>query len=276
MSENNAPPIIFDRTIKTLRRERAQRRKGRFIIQRIAQDAVDRIQEVNRTFETMLVTGHSGFKTDILSSLPTSKRPATLYTDLENCTPDSLDIALSLLELHSENDPVGHLIRIHEKLKPDGVLMAVMFGGETLARLKQAFYAFDQARFGGVTPRVFPSISHVQAGDLLRRAGYALPVIDKDVLRVHYSRLQTLISDLRDMGETNFLTTRKRDYLGRSIYKQLEDAYPKDADKSKFPTQFEFLWLSGRTPHESQQTPLKPGSAKIHLSEALKPKSESS
>ncbi len=272
MSENNAPPIIFDPALKALRQHRAQKRQGRFLLTHIAKSAAGRIEDINRTFNSALISGHSGFKDQIIAHLPEAKKPSKIYTELKNCSPASLDIALSLLELQSENDPIGHLIQIHEKLKPDGLLIAAMFGGETLDNLKQAFYAFDLARFDGVTARVFPLINHIQAGQLLGRAGFALPVIDKDSINVNYTRLQTLISDIRDIGETNFLTMRKGDYLGRDIYPKLEALYPLQEGTSKFPAKFEILWLSGWTPHESQQKPLKPGSAKIHLSEALKPK----
>ena len=189
MSENNAPPIIFDAALKAVRRQRAQTRKGRFLHTHIAKSAAERIKDINRSFSTVLVSGHSGFKDEIFTHLPEAKRPSRIYTDLTNCAPASLDMALSLLELQSENDPIGHLIQIYEKLKPDGLLIAAMFGGETLDGLKQAFYAFDLARFKGVTPRIFPSITHIQAGQLLDRSGYALPVIDKDTLNVNYARL---------------------------------------------------------------------------------------
>ncbi len=274
MSENKAPPLIFDDSIRAIRRRRAQNRTGHFFLKRCAQDAADRLLDINRKFEQGLIIGHKGFKAHMLAALPADKQPKSLLTqaDMDDIAPQSLDLALSILHLQSENDPVGVLMQLHQKLKPDGFLLAAMFGGNTLTELRQAFYRIDQERFNGVTPRIFPYADHTQAAQLLTRAGLALPVVDKDKFQILYKKSSTLISDLRDLGETNCLSDRDPRYLGRDIYQKLETAYPREDKTGKYPAQFEILWLTGWAPHKSQQIPLKPGSAKMRLSEALKQK----
>jgi len=208
-------------------------------------------------------------RAEILGELPPEKHPKELeWRDAWQDTNTGYDLVISLLELQSENDLPGALIKMGQSLKPDGLMMVALFGGESLMTLRESFYQIDQAIFGGATARLYPMMDHTQAAGLLGRAELNLPVIDKDRVNVNYRSLQTLIEDLRDLGVSNSLTARHKAKLPRGIIDLLHAAYPK-TEEGKFKNKFEILWLTGWRPHESQQKPLKPGSAKMRLADAL-------
>ena len=178
---------------------------------------------------------------------------------------------ISLLDLQSENDLPDYLAHMAQQLRPDGLLIAAMLGGETLTELRQALYKTDEALLGGLTARVYPMVTHSQAAPLLVRAGLNLPVVDMDRLTVRYGQLPKLWADLRDLGESNVLTARSKRYLGRDYPAALAQNYAALFGRDgKFPASFEILWLTGWAPHDSQPKPLKPGSAKMRLADALK------
>jgi len=266
-------PQIFDPKAQALVRARAQRRMGRkgasFLLTRCAQDAASRIADINRTFERGVVFTPIDMRAEILGELPPEKHPKELeWRDAWQDTNTGYDLVISLLELQSENDLPGALIKMGQSLKPDGLMMVALFGGESLMTLRESFYQIDQAIFGGATARLYPMMDHTQAAGLLGRAELNLPVIDKDRVNVNYRSLQTLIEDLRDLGVSNSLTARHKAKLPRGIIDLLHAAYPK-TEEGKFKNKFEILWLTGWRPHESQQKPLKPGSAKMRLADAL-------
>lgn len=179
------------------------------------------------------------------------------------------DLVISLLTLQSANDPLAVLSSYRSALKPDGLLLVAMFGGDSLSELRTALYAADQARFGGLTPRIFPFANHTQTAGLLSRAGLALPVVDTDRFTVNYAQLQTWVEDLRDIGATNTVSARDKRYVGKGFLRKTEAAHKRTEDGIRFPVQFEILWLTGWAPDASQQKPLKPGSAKMRLADAL-------
>ncbi|WP_026148030.1 methyltransferase domain-containing protein [Robiginitomaculum antarcticum] len=278
--------IIFDRNLVALRRKRAQKQGGlSFLLTRCAQDAAERLLDINRNFDRALFIGDVRASRAVLGALPDDKvRDVTFADHLPNDQKNvraideehlpyeapEFDLIVSLLTLHHCNDLPGALVQFRRALKPDGVMIAAIFGGQTLTELRGALYGAETQIYGGITPRIAPFADYSQAANLLQRAGYALPVIDSDRVRVNYRSPMRLLSDLRDLGETNALTQRSRKPVSRAFIAALMSHYALLADKSgNHPATFEMLWLTGWAPHESQQKPLKPGSAKTRLADAL-------
>ncbi len=271
--EKTKVPQIFDEKAQTLTRNRAQNRMTKngpsFLLTRAAEDAASRIADINRQFERGVVLSPVDMRATILSDLPSGRQPKKLdWQDRLEGVNGEYDLIISLLELQTENDLPGALVRLRQHLEADGLFTAALFGGDSLSNLRQTLYTADSAIFGGATARVYPMIDHQQAAALLGRAGLSLPVVDKDRVNVTYGKLKTLVNDLRDLGLTNTLTARHKAPLPKGYLEAIEAAYPK-TDDGKFPSQFEILWLTGWSPHESQQKPLKPGSAKMRLADAL-------
>ena len=184
----------------------------------------------------------------------------------------SLDLVVSALALQFVNDLPGTLIQVRRALKPDGLLLAAMLGGETLTELREAFAAAEAEVEGGISPHVAPFADMREAGALLQRAGFALPVADADRLTVRYASPIALMHDLRGMGETNALALRRR-FLRRATLARAGLLYAErfgDA-AGRIPASFEILFLCGWAPHSSQPQPLRRGSATARLADALKP-----
>lgn len=184
----------------------------------------------------------------------------------------SLDLAVSALALQWVNDLPGTLAQIRRALKPDGLFLAALLGGDTLTELRQSFAIAEAEIEGGVSPRVAPFADMRDVGALLQRAGFALPVADIDRLTVRYDTPFGLMQDLRGMGATNVLLERRRTPLKRATLQRMAQIYAErfsDAD-GRLRATFDIVWLSGWAPHESQQQPLRPGSARTRLADALK------
>jgi len=183
----------------------------------------------------------------------------------------SLDLVVSGLALHFANDLPGVLAQIRRALKPDGLLLAALLGGDTLTELRQAFAEAESEIEGGASPHVAPFAELRQVGALLQRAGFALPVTDVERVTVRYNSAFDLMQDLRRMGATNPLVARRRVPLRRATFMRMAEIYARrfaDAD-GRIRATFDILWLSGWAPHPDQQQPLKPGSAKARLADAL-------
>ncbi len=186
--------------------------------------------------------------------------------------PQSIDLAVSALALQFANDLPGVFAQVRRALKPDGLFLAAMIGGETLNELRQAFAAAESERDGGISPRVAPAIDVRDLGALLQRAGFALPVTDSDRLIVRYDDAFSLMRDLRKMGATNVMVERRRVPLRRETLLRMAAIYAErysDPD-GRIRATFDILWLSGWAPHDSQQKPLRPGSAQASLADAVK------
>jgi SAM-dependent methyltransferase len=183
----------------------------------------------------------------------------------------SLDLVSSALALQFVNDLPGTLVQIRRALKPDGLLLAALAGGDTLTELRQAFAAAEAEIEDGVSPRVIPFADMRDMGALLQRAGFALPVTDVDRLTVRYASPITLLHDLRRMGATNPLIERRRRPLARATLTRMLEIYAERfADRDgRIRATFDIVWLSGWAPHESQQQPLAPGSARHRLADVL-------
>jgi SAM-dependent methyltransferase len=184
---------------------------------------------------------------------------------------ESFDLITGILSLHAVNDLPGTLIQIRRLLKPDGLFMAAMFGGDTLRELRLAFAAAEETTLGGASPRVAPFADVRDVGGLLQRAGFALPVADVERTIIRYRELPRLFADLRAIGETNVLAARRKEALSKrtlaALFREYETRFA-DSER-RLPATFEIVFLTGWAPHESQQKPLRRGSAKVRLSDAL-------
>jgi SAM-dependent methyltransferase len=271
-------PVLFDRKLLRARRERAlQLGAETFLLERVAEELVERLGAVKRNFALALDLGTPGETLTRLiensGQVASVVASDTLKGDEEVFSfPDAkYDLAVSALALQWVNDLPGALVQIRRALKPDGLLLAALVGGETLHELRESFASAEAEITGGASPRVSPFAEVRSLGSLLQRAGYALPVIDSDRHTVRYETPFKLFQDLRRMGATNALVERSRKPLTRKIVARAAEIYAerfRDPD-GKLRATFDILWVAGWVPHESQQKPLKPGSAKMRLADAL-------
>ena len=282
MAQNRqTPPALFDRALLHARQRRALALGPEsFLLDRVAEDMSDRLAAVMREFHAPADLWTSGEGLAALRTrLPSIQRIALDVTGSEKLpfAPESLDLVVSALALQFVNDLPGVLAQIRRALRPDGLLLAAMIGGDSLTELRQAFAAAEAEREGGVSPRVAPFADLRDIGGLLQRAGFALPVTDVDRVVVRYSNAFALMQDLRRMGATNVLIERRRTPSRRATLLRMAEIYAErfaDAD-GRIRATFDIIWLSGWAPHASQQQPLKPGSAKASLAEAVKKAGES-
>ena len=182
------------------------------------------------------------------------------------------DLILSIFDLQSDDNIPDTLMRYRQHLAADGLLLIAFLGGETLTEFRQSLYAADQEILGGASARVYPMVDYSQSAMLLGRTGLALPVVDMDRFTVSYGKLSSLISDMRDLGLSNVLSARDMRPLSRKWLAHLKESYLAHfaREDGKLQATFEIIWMTGWAPHESQQKPLKPGSAKMRLADALK------
>ncbi|MDO8875291.1 MAG: methyltransferase domain-containing protein [Pseudolabrys sp.] len=285
MSES---PTIFDRKLLRARQRRARMSgAATFLLDRVAEEMGERLSVVVRSFDCavdlgtptealrrVLVAGGKIATLVAVSPAATAEAPALAVAADEEALPfadASLDLVVSALALQFVNDLPGALIQIRRALKPDGLLLAAMIGGDSLNELREAFAEAESEVEGGLSPRVSPFADIRDLGALLQRAGFALPVVDSDRLTVRYDNPLALMRDLRAMGATNVLTQRRRTPLRRATLQRMLETYARrfaDAD-GRLRATFEIVWLTGWAPHESQQKPLKPGSAAQRLADAL-------
>ena len=267
-------PVLFDRKLLRERRRRAQALGPvTFLIDRVADELAERLSAVLRRFE---LAADLGTPDDALRRALTDKvgTIAEVVAD-EEALPfrdASLDLVVSALARQFVNDLPGALIQVRRALKPDGLFLAALLGGDTLTELRQSFAAAETEIEGGVSPHVAPFADVRDLGALLQRAGFALPVTDVDRLTVRYSTAFALMDDLRRMGATNALVARRRVPLRRKTMLRMAEIYAErfaDPD-GRLRATFDVIWLSGWAPHESQQKPLRPGSAKFSLEDAVK------
>ncbi len=278
-------PVIFDRALIRHRRRRAAALGGAtFLIDRVAADLADRLAAVLRRFELALDLGshgeavrdallRSGSVGSVVAADTLPHDPPFVVANDEALPfgAGTLDLVVSALALQVANDLPGVFVQIRRALKPDGLFLAALLGGETLTELRQAFAAAESEVEGGVSPRVAPFADLRELGALLQRAGFALPVTDVDRVTVRYASVFGLMQDLRRMGATNALIARRRTPLRRATLMRMAEIYAQRFadDDGRIRATFEIVWLSGWAPHPNQQQPLKPGSAKARLADAL-------
>ncbi len=262
-----------------------------FLLREVAGRLADRLLDINRSFERGLDLGcHGGQlgavledKVNWLAQADASEAMArqarafgpVLVADEEALpiAPQSLDLVLSCLSLHWVNDLPGALLQARQALKPDGLFLAALIGGDSLHELRQSLLRAETTVSGGVRPRIAPMLDIRDAGDLLQRAGFALPVVDVDELCFRYGDPFTLLRELRQLGEQSPLSARPRHFTRRSIFAEMAHAYHQDwaGSDGRLPATFQILYLTAWGPADSQPRPLAPGSARHSLADALDP-----
>ena len=266
------------------RRARAGFAEAAFLHKRSAADLADRLEAIPRRFERALVLGGGGLFAAELKERPelTSRIGEIWEADVASgdvqLDPERLpfaenafDLIVSPLMLHWVNDLPGALIQIRRALRPDGLMLASLFGGQTLQELRLVLIEAESEITGGAGPRVAPFAELQDISALLQRTGFALPAADRDVVTVHYGEAMRLLADLRAMGETAALRQRSPRALSTRILARAFEIYAeRHADaESRIRATFEIFTATGWAPHESQPKPLKPGSAKMRLADAL-------
>lgn len=293
-SMSSSPPRLFDRRLHRLRLDRAAARRtdADFLKRRAAEDVVERLESVMREFPVAVDLGaRRGVFAEVLAASPASGRIGRLIeTDLsaamlagrtglrlvadEEALPfraGSLDLVVSTLALHWVDDLPGALVQIRRALRPDGLFVGAFLGAGTLEELRWALLQAEIETEGGAGPRVSPFADGFDAAGLLQRAGFAMPVADRDTVTARYRSPLHLMRDLRDMGETNVLRERSPRPVTRRALERACALYVERFGQAdgRVPATFEIVTVTGWAPHESQPKPLKPGSAKARLADAL-------
>ena len=296
MAQRAPPPdsaAVFDRRAVRIHRDRASAGfagRGDFLVREVGERLVGRLDDVKRRFARVLDLGCHGGQLgpllrqqatpDLLVEADLSRSmvqhavgPARLVADEEwlPIRAASLDLVVSALSLHWVNDLPGALVQIRQALRPDGLLLAAMLGGETLFELREAFLRAEAGQEGGARPHVSPFPDVETLGALLQRTGFALPVIDSDRITVTYGSPEALMHDLRAMGEANATQGRARHFARRATFRAATTCYREsfgDAD-GRIPATFQVLYLTGWRPHESQQQPARRGSGTVRFTEIL-------
>lgn len=284
-------PVVFDRQLLKRRRKAAAAGAARhdFLLARVAEDLALRIAAVNRQFPLAVDLGsHHGVVGRAVAAVAGVERlisvdptyeavvqaPAPRVVADEEALPfrdASLDLVVSGLGLHLVNDLPGTLLQVRRALKPDGLFLGALLGGETLTELRQSFLAAEAEIEGGASPRVAPFADVRDLGALLQRAGFALPVADADVVAVTYADPLALLRELKGMAASNMLADRRRTPIRRATFIRALEIYRErfSTPAGRIKATFEIVTLTGWVPHESQQKPLRPGSAAARLADAL-------
>lgn len=258
-----------------------------FLMRRAADDLGERLSAVERRFEkaaalfsataaareALLSSGKVGeaMRVEADAALLAAGEGIAAAPETVPFEPESLDLAVSLYALQDANDVPGMLVQIRRALRPDGLFLGCMAGAGTLSELREALLAAETETTGGASPRIFPLADVRDAGALLQRAGFALPVADHETVTVRYDSMFSLMRDLRAMGATNVLVARSRRPTPRALFARAAAIYAErfsDPD-GRVRATFSTIWMSGWAPHASQQKPARPGSATVSLATAL-------
>lgn len=271
------PPRLFDpaQLVRNLKRRPS---RENFVRDLVFEDLADRLGAHMRNFADAVLIAPD---VDLLPQEVATASGTVSFQKVEAFAGDdefpalpegSFDLIVSLLHLQAVNDVPGHMARLRARLRPDGLLLVAMIGGESLSELREAFLAADLAVTGGASARVAPMAQVRDAGALLQRAGFALPVADVETHRVRYANAFALMAELKALGAANPLTDRPRRFATKNLLTQAAAAYQEASadDDGRVRATLEVIWLAGWVPHESQQKPLRPGSAKVSLGDVLK------
>lgn len=264
----NAPPQIFDRAALTRHRARAaDAGAALFLHEAVADETLDRLAEVNTAFTA----------TSVVTPWPTvweSRLPGAVLVpdeDVLALTPGAHDLVIHALALHWSNDPVGQLVQCRHALRPDGLMIATLFGGRTLHELRVCLVDAEARVTNGLSPRISPMGEIRDLGGLLSRAGLALPVADSHTIQASYDTPLHLMHDLRAMGETNALAARLRSATPRRVLTEAVRLYQErhSGPDGRVMATFEIVTLTAWAPAPDQPKPLRPGSAQTRLADAL-------
>lgn len=282
-------PDIFDHDVLAQRRQRARAaaKEHDFLLHRVADDFAERLSIVKRQFPLAVdigahhgvvadkLQGHAGIESMLevsdLAVVDTSRNRVVASLETIPLAPQSFDLAVSALSLQLVNDLPGVLTQIRAALRPDGFFLAAMLGAETLHELRHAWMLAEEEVTGGVSPRVAPFADVRALGGLMQRAGFALPVVDSEIVTARYASPLVLMREVKGMGASNMLTARRRVPVTRGLLRRANEIYAEhfsDADERVRAT-FEIITLTGWAPHESQPKPLRPGSAQMRLADVL-------
>ncbi len=284
--------IVFDRSLVRRRRDRAAEKLADhdFLFREIAERLVDRLNDIGRKFDRALDLGcHSGalahaltgsdkvgwlVQSDLSPAMVTHAPARARLASDEEALPfrsNLFDMVISGLSLHWVNDLPGTLLQIQRSLTPDGLFLATLFGGETLGELRAALTDAELEVSGGASPRVSPFVDVRDAGMLLQRAGFSLPVVDAETITVSYADPLALLHDVRGMGEANALVSRHKAPLRRAVLQRMFELYGERhaTGDGRITASFQTVTLTGWKPDASQPKPLRPGSAAQRLADAL-------
>ena len=291
MNESVSTMKVFEPRLVRAHRDRAAARLAEhdFLFRAVAERLADRLLDIKRRFPLALdlgchggefgeIVGPRGGIETLVQCDPSPAMAARAGGLALAAEPEALpfgegrfDLIVSNMSLHWVNDLPGALIQIRRALKPDGLFLAALAGGGTLGELRAALLEAEMELAGGASPRVSPFVDLRDAGALLQRAGFALPVADGDLIPVRYENALRLMADLRGMGEANALAEMPRRFSRRDVLLRAAEIYRErhEGPDGRIPASFQIVYLTGWAPDPSQQQPLKPGSAKTSLADAL-------
>ncbi len=277
-------PDLFDQSalLRNLTRAAAKGNLPGFLDDVAATELIDRFDSVARRFSRIAIISHDA------SRMVEAVRPrlddggtitefsmlaeAGTFLDSPDLPGEAFDCIFVCPGLEWANDLPGSLTRLRHALQPDGVLLAAMLGGESLHELRASWLQAETMMSTGVSPRVAPFCDVRDAGGLLQRAGFALPVVDTDRLNVRYDNALALMKELKALGLSNSLTERHRSLVTPGLLAMVcahyDQTYADPDDRVR--ATFQMIYLTGWSPHESQPKPLRPGSARTRLADALK------
>jgi SAM-dependent methyltransferase len=267
---------VFDPAAVRAHRARAARRGGDhdFLRREVAERFAERLADITREFPRAVeIAPADSALAEALTGFPRLGTLLAVQAEADSLplAEEKADAVFSLLDLHWVNDLPGALVQIRRALKPDGLFLAALFGGDTLAELRAALMDAELETEGGASPRVAPRVTLQDAGALLQRAGFALPVVDFDTITVTYADAFALMRDLRGMGETNAVIERRKTFTRRETLLRAAALYQErhGMEDGRIPATFQVVWLHGWAPHHSQQQPMRPGTAQHRLADAL-------
>lgn len=273
----NQLPDIFDQKQLARNRVRAARNYAQFdfLHREMATRLAERLDDTTRTLPHALALGCAALTPEALLKGRAGIERVSLADVVE---PDfrlpeaTYDVIFAPHALSAVNDVPGAFIQLRRALKPDGLLLVMVYGGQTLRELREALGAAEMEITGGMSPHIAPTVDVRDAGNLLARAGFALPVADAEVVQASYETMFHLMHDLQGMGEGNVLIHRRKTFSRRDVFWRAATLYEERfaTEDGRVPASFELVALTAWAPHESQQQPAKRGSGKINLNDALK------
>jgi NADH dehydrogenase [ubiquinone] 1 alpha subcomplex assembly factor 5 len=265
---NQPNHMIFDRARVKAHAMRAARTPETFLLREMLERVCDRLLDMARTFPVALDIGSQGLLAEYLPAAAGIEEIVRAEDEeLLSVAPEGCDLIIACGTLHWVNDLPGVLIQIQRALKPDGLFLGMLPGGQTLTELRASFEAAEIEMQGGISPRISPFVDIRDAGGLLQRAGFALPVADSEPLNVEYTHPLKLLHDLRNMGQSNALIESRKNFTPCSLMMKMADHYMQHygAEDGRVRATFELVTLTGWKPHASQQKPAKRGSGKVNL-----------
>ncbi len=271
----NGLPQVFDRALYLARNARASGEAVGLLDARVAEELGERLSVINRNFGSgLLIAQRPDLARGVMLAHGKCEKVDSVAPRIDDLglKPASHNLVVSLLDLHAVNDVPGYMAQVAAALEPDGLAVFAFFAGDSLRQLREAWLIAEQEITGGASPRVAPMIDLRETGGLLQRAGLALPVADVDRLPLRYADALSLMREIKTLGLSNCLVGRAHHLTSRRMLLRAAEISTRDFAEAdgRIPATLEIAWAMAWKPHPSQQKPLKPGSAKSRLAEALK------